>query len=166
MIEITIELLTGVKINISQEVFLVLGKYEQHPGSNESGGILVGKKVVGKEEYCIEMITVPTEKDRSGKSFFVRNKKVAQKIINEKWQSSEGQINYVGEWHTHCCRSPIPSRTDHKLMQQIAKDGSSPFKHFFMIILGQDGDVHISAVDSSKGTIVASINFNLQEELK
>ena len=164
LIEITIELLAGLKINISQEVFRLLGEYEQQLGSNENGGVLMGKKAAGKEEYFIEMITVPTEKDRSGQSFFVRNKEAAQKIINEKWRSSEGQTNYVGEWHTHCCRSPIPSRTDHKLMKQIAKDGSSPFKHFFMIILGQDGDVHISAVDSSKGTAVATINFNVWEK--
>jgi len=35
-----------------------------------------------------------------------------QKIINNKWVESKGGITYLGDWHTHPCKTPKPSILD------------------------------------------------------
>lgn len=137
-----------LKLDISEEI---LGKFhnkEQRIGTNESGGILLGKYELITNTYCISDITLPSKNDLSGHSFFIRNKKNAQRVIDKSWNNSQGIVNYIGEWHTHCCQFPTPSSTDAKLMRQIYDDKVCPFNYFFMIIVGQNKNLYIRAINT------------------
>lgn len=141
----------GIKLIISQEVIDKINRYRQFSNDNESGGILLGKKELNSETYIISNITVPSIYDFSTKTSFIRDKNNAQKRINEIWESSNGIVNYIGEWHTHSEKNPIPSKTDKELVQQLYKDKTNVFRYFFMIILGNTGNLFIGVIDSKFG---------------
>lgn len=82
-------------------------KYCQKQGMNEGGGILLGKVKNDYTEFIITDISEPCKRDRSGKYYFVRNKDSAQEIINKVWRLSEGEVNYIGEWHTQDRKSVV-----------------------------------------------------------
>ena len=97
-----------LKLNISEEFLNRFNQSEQFPGQVEAGGILLGKYDLQSHTYYISGITTPNKNDRAGFSFFIRSKKSAQKEINKAWKKSNGIVNYLGEWHTHCCIRVLP----------------------------------------------------------
>lgn len=141
----------GIKLIISQEVIDEINKYRQFSNDSEYGGILLGKKELNNDTYVISNVTVPSIYDCSTKTSFIRDKNNAQKQINKIWEDSNGIINYMGEWHTHSVKNPIPSTTDKKLIQQLYKDETNVFRYFYMIILGNTGNLFIGVVDSELG---------------
>lgn len=141
----------GIKLIINQEVIDEINKYRQIDNSNESGGVLLGKKELNNDTYVISNITVPSIYDCSSKTSFTRNKDYTQQQINEIWKASSGIVNYVGEWHTHSVNNPRSSITDKRLIHQLYRDKTNVFQHFFMIILGNTGNLFIGIVDSKSG---------------
>lgn len=137
-----------LKLNISEEFLNQFNQMEQFPGQVEAGGILLGKYDLQSHTYYISGITTPNKNDSAGFSFFIRSKKTAQKVINKAWTKSKGVVNYLGEWHTHCCQHPIPSSTDLKFIEQLVEDKVCPYKHLFMIIVGQNKNLCIIASKS------------------
>ena len=120
----------GIKLIINQEVIDEINKYRQINNNNESGGVLLGKKELNNDTYVISNITVPSIYDYSSKTSFIRNKDYTQQQINEIWEASNGIVNYIGEWHTHSVKDPIPSTTDNSLINQLYKDKTNVFQHF------------------------------------
>lgn len=135
-----------VPSNICEELL----KYKQKTSMNEAGGILLGKKINGSYHYEITKITTPSKEDSSTRCSFIRNRKKAQKILNDEWQKSDGIVNYLGEWHTHSVAQPNPSYVDKRFIRQLQKDKTSQFKHFFMFILGNTGNLYVAVIDSHK----------------
>ena len=145
---------TEILIDLSPQVCHTIYKYVQHGNLPESGGILLGKYLLAENMYFITEATTPSPLDKRGISFFVRQKKYAQKIINKRWKDSEGQINYLGEWHTHGCNIPIPSGTDRDLVRTIYNDKSNVWPNIVMIILGRRSCYIGISSGSSNGEIV------------
>lgn len=156
-----------IKIKLNEVVVeltdLLLGKLEryiQNVGDNESGGILVGGFIPAENKYVITEASVPCSKDVCGRTFFIRDRENAQKIINKIWKDSKGTINYLGEWHTHGCEMPFPSSTDKRLLRIIMKDRSNVWNEAFILIVGRNNTYYIGMTNiESKGKIVAEISF-------
>lgn len=154
-----------LKLNISEEILKQFNRMEQFPGQVEAGGILLGKYDLLSHTYYISGITTPNKNDRAGSSFFIRNKKSAQKEINKAWKKSNGIVNYLGEWHTHCCQHPLPSLTDLNFIKQIAEDEVSPYGHFFMIIVGLNKNICVIVSKSNNQKGIQQISKNYGGEL-
>ncbi len=123
------------KLVIKPKPLLTLYEFEQKNGSNESGGILLGK--VYPDHVFIEEITKPSIMDKYGQYFFVRSKKSAQRKINKFWKSSVGTIIYLGEWHTHQETKPLPSNVDRKMIHDALNNTIMEIDFLFLLILGQ-----------------------------
>lgn len=150
-----IEFKPNISIEIPTDICKELLQYRQNAMMNESGGILLGKKQNGSNKYEITRVTTPSKDDFSTCCSFIRNKKKAQTILNEEWQKSKGVVNYLGEWHTHSVPNPRPSYVDKLFIRQLQNDKTNQFKHFFMFILGNTGNLYIAIVDShQRGKIV------------
>ena len=141
-----IEFGEDLRLELSETILKSFSANEQKENTNEKGGILLGKKELNTNTYVITEITLPSKKDSAGRNFFIRSKKTAQKVINDRWNESEGIINYLGEWHTHSCEHPTPSHTDRLLIEQIKKDKVGVLGCFFMIIIGQKDNLYIEAI--------------------
>lgn len=130
-------------LSIEDNAIHKMMKYCQRQGRNESGGILLGRVRDNYSEFIITDISEPCIKDKSGRCYFIRNKENAQMIINKNWKQSSGQINYLGEWHTHPEYNPTPSFIDKRLLSQCLKKNEYPFNGLFMIIVGINGDLYV-----------------------
>lgn len=134
---------TKTTLSIEDNAIKIMMKYCQKKGMNESGGILLGKARNDYSEFIITDVSEPCIKDKSGKFYFIRNKEKAQIIINKKWKQTNGEINYLGEWHTHPELIPNPSFIDRRLLNQCLKKNKYPFNGLFMIIVGINGDLYV-----------------------
>ena len=128
---------------IEDEAINKMMKYCQAPGMNESGGVLLGKVKRDFSQIRITDVSEPSCFDKSGRFYFIRNKESAQKIINRSWKKSNGEINYLGEWHTHPEPFPSPSFTDKRLLYKCIKENYYTFGCLFLIIVGSTGNLYV-----------------------
>lgn len=140
----------GTILHIEDVALTKLFKYIQCSNTaKEAGGILIGKRIDGREEYYLCDISEPSMMDRRSRFSFVRSKISAQQTTDKKWRESNGIENYIGEWHTHPENKPTPSPTDRELIQQIIKDNSNVFPKVFLIIVGKDRSLYIGIANSN-----------------
>lgn len=66
-----------------------------------------------------------------------RDRNEAQKIINQKWNESNGEIIYLGEWHTHYEDVPIPSQRDLTMIKNQLKTSKMEIDFLLLLIIGQ-----------------------------
>jgi integrative and conjugative element protein (TIGR02256 family) len=72
----------------------------------------------------VDEVTVPGPHDRQGRFHFFRAERPAQVVVNKAWARSGGELNYLGEWHTHPEDDPTPSchdRTDWRRLVTIQR---------------------------------------------
>ncbi|MBD2869292.1 Mov34/MPN/PAD-1 family protein [Paenibacillus arenilitoris] len=120
---------------LAQEVIETFDCYRQRfDHQHESGGILFGR--VYADKVIIESVSVPSGEDKSGRYYFYRNVKKAQKLVNEKWDESSGEVIYLGEWHTHPELIPKPSLTDRRLLANMMRDTKMDIDFLLMVIVG------------------------------
>ncbi|CAM4527381.1 Mov34/MPN/PAD-1 family protein [Paenibacillus xylanexedens] len=122
-------------VQISQSVEEIFNIYRQNDKwKSESGGILLGR--VYRNKIIIEMASEPNGSDKSGRYYFYRNVRRAQKIVEQSWKDSGGEIVYLGEWHTHPEEVPTPSCTDKRLIINMLRDTNMEIDFLFLIIVG------------------------------
>lgn len=120
----------------TSEVISLFEKYKQiEKKQHESGGVLFGK--VYNDVIIIDQISEPSNEDKSGRYYFYRNVKKAQRIAEKVWQESNGERIYLGEWHTHPENVPTPSRDDEKLIENMLLYSRLEIDFLFMIIIGR-----------------------------
>lgn len=96
---------------ISHEVLELIRRFQQSaPDDCEAGGILIG--VMHGPHLEITGATEPQQADKRTRTRFRRSEEGHQCILNQRWESSGGTENYVGEWHTHPEHHPHPSGID------------------------------------------------------
>ncbi|MFF0830669.1 Mov34/MPN/PAD-1 family protein [Brevibacillus sp. NPDC003359] len=123
------------EVILTSEIISIFNSYRQlNSNQHESGGILLGR--IYTEKIVIETVSVPSFEDRSGRNYFERNVKKAQKIVNQLWEESGGEIVYLGEWHTHPEKDPIPSPTDRSLLNGMLRDTQMDIDFLFLVIVG------------------------------
>lgn len=123
------------KVIFTSEVVETLKQYRQvNDNIHEAGGILLG--TVFPDRIEISQVSTPSSEDKSGKYFFNRSVKKAQKIIDEAFQKSGGKLIYLGEWHTHPEAIPIPSFVDRQTINELFKDTIMEIDYILFVIVG------------------------------
>lgn len=103
----------GSGVGISEAALALLLSYRQLGRKDkEAGGVLLGRYIRGCRDVVIDGLSTPGPKDLRTRTTFYRSRKHHQKAIDEAWQSSQGTLNYLGEWHTHPEPFPTPSSVD------------------------------------------------------
>lgn len=135
---------------IEDEVYEKLLTFVQHESANERGGVLLGKVTRDYKTVFVTDISTPSKFDKSGRYYFIRSNGPAQKKINEEWRKSNGEVNYIGEWHTHPVAYLIPSSDDKDLLYKNLYINECPFEELFMIIVGIDGSLYVGHRDKHR----------------
>lgn len=124
-----------IEVQITPPVIDIFHRYRQIPArQHESGGILLGKVYANK--IIVEAASIPNKSDKSGRFSFYRNVQRAQKIVEQAWKDSDGEIIYLGEWHTHPEVTPKPSPTDKRLIANMLRDTEMEIEFLILIIVG------------------------------
>ena len=97
-------------VHLEPEVLETFNEFVQGVRDLEAGGILLGC-VRGPHLQIIEA-TTPSPKDRRSRFSFERDDFHHHSTAMKRWEESNGNIRYIGEWHTHPEDYPSPSSID------------------------------------------------------
>lgn len=131
----------GLKIALPEIVF---GKIKQHVKKhypNECGGVFVGKIIVDENKAIIEKIMIPKSL-RSTPVYFLRLSGFINKWLIRIFHQSEGELLYLGEWHSHPNGEPKPSSKDFQTMKRIAENENVRIQTPLLLIVGYDQIVY------------------------
>jgi integrative and conjugative element protein (TIGR02256 family) len=88
------------------------------PGPCEVGGWLLGYWTADEKHVVVTHATPPSSRgtpwgvEIDGAGHISR--------FNAAWEASDGQVTFLGDWHTHPGGRPLPSERDRKAMRQLA----------------------------------------------
>ncbi|MEX0971626.1 MAG: Mov34/MPN/PAD-1 family protein [Solirubrobacterales bacterium] len=86
----------------------------------ETGGILLGRRL-GESTLQITRASPPGPQARHGRIFFSRDTRFLQRYLDSIHDRTDGEEDYVGEWHVHPSLDAPPSRTDRRSLWRIAR---------------------------------------------
>lgn len=85
----------------------------------ETGGVLAGK-IDDNGNFIITDASEPGPKAIQTATKFEKDIEYCQKFLDELFLSSDKQVVYLGEWHSHPSKNTRPSGTDIKSLTEIA----------------------------------------------
>lgn len=141
-------LIGDYRVILSANVLSVFSYYIQDENTkNESGGILLGS-IVGKTIYVVKA-SIPNKFDKATRTSFIRNKDIAQIIVDYEFENSGGMMFYLGEWHTHPEDHPTPSGQDKNMtIEQFNK--SRLTQPFSLVVIQGIKSIYIALYDGNK----------------
>lgn len=101
-------------VMMENSVLHIIKKWRQYDllKQSEACGILMGER---RGEYLrVTHISEPLATDYRRPNFYQRSISGHQQILDFLHKSSEGQIQYLGEWHTHPQNMASPSIVDYQ----------------------------------------------------
>ena len=99
----------------------------------EAGGVLLGKRR-GKHIEVV-LASEPMPADRREQFFFERNVEGHLPFAKAAWRAGHFAVDYVGEWHTHPQRLPLPSSIDRAEWRKLAA-ARPPTSPLLTIVVG------------------------------
>lgn len=104
---------------------------------NETGGVLIGSiDILRKKIYIFDSIYA--ENSVNEQEYFIRGDKTVLKQYEEYQEVTDGQICYIGEWHSHPDGCPItPSSLDITLLGHLTEQMTPDGLPVVMIITGK-----------------------------
>lgn len=100
----------------------------------ETGGIIVGEMRPLEDAIAITNVSESFEKDSRGRFHFIRKDERHQEYMDKLWIESGYKKMYLGEWHTHNQKMPIPSSVDIKNWKKIEQRKNVAPELYFIII--------------------------------
>ncbi|ADD03113.1 conserved hypothetical protein [Thermoanaerobacter italicus Ab9] len=129
----------GGRIKIDVYALKKINKFLQTERSNcEAGGVLLGRYIIDSNDIIVDDITMPMKNDIRHRSFFLRRKRLHQKVVTKRWLESKGTCNYLGEWHTHAEAIPTPSCVDIKEWKKLLSTSIFDNDCLYFIIAGTE----------------------------
>ena len=116
---------------LSSEAFEFIISESAYYFPNETGGILAGK--VEGDCVLIQHATGPGPTANHELTRFKRDGDYSQEVLDVLVQDSGGEIDYIGEWHSHPIKSR-PSPLDIKSMSWIATNEKYAIKEPIMLL--------------------------------
>jgi integrative and conjugative element protein (TIGR02256 family) len=103
----------GGRLKVTTEAASTIASHLQHEArAPESGGVLLGRFIEGTRDVVVDSVTEPMSEDRRSRARFYRHRRGHQTVLDEAWRASGGTTAWLGEWHTHPQRDPVPSWID------------------------------------------------------
>lgn len=137
--------LNKIKIIVHQIPLEIFERFTQYKkNQKESGGVILGKII--NDQVHILRLSIPNSLDKSSRTNFERNKVAAQIIIDYEFINSNGQMIYLGEWHTHPENYPTPSPQDRKMLKEQFINNQLNVPYLLLIIKGIFG-THVGMID-------------------
>ena len=118
---------------LSPEVLTHLNKFRQnHFFKKEAGGQLFGK--LDGKTFLVNIATGPRESDKRSRNRYLPDRKEEQAEIKEHFKN--GHI-YLGDWHTHPEKKPVPSDPDIETTNDCFQKSTHEMPGFAFIIVGK-----------------------------
>ena len=126
-------------LKLSGKAVAEMNRYVQNEqDAQEAGGVLLGRHILGGQDIVADLVTVPRIEDRRSRYRFSRAREQHQAVIDSVWQKSEKTCTYLGEWHTHPERSPVPSGVDRRDWRRRLREDQFYGAGLFFVIVGTE----------------------------
>ena len=123
------------EIEISCDVIRVLYEYRQKKFEDlEACGVIIGSRLSDGKKFWLRLCTAPQELDARSRSAFTLKDPNHQYYVNQCYVDSDGELGYMGTWHSHPQSTPQPSFLDRK--DWAACIERNPDRTLFFIIAG------------------------------
>lgn len=127
----------GLRVLLPTEVFdQIKVKIAKHYPL-ECGGIFVGC-ITEDGAACIEQMMMP-KKFNSNRIWFLRVADFLNKCLLQIFKNNNGEVIYLGEWHSHPNAPPIPSKIDFQSMLRISVNSNIRIETPILLIVGYNG---------------------------
>lgn len=118
-------------IILMQSALDMLSAHRQTGEEAEVGGLLFA-------EFDFPVIRIveaspPHTKDKRWKTLFIPSRRLQRRLIKRKFKKG---LHFIGEWHTHPTKTPVPSSLDLKSMADSFDKSHHELNYFIMIIVG------------------------------
>lgn len=125
----------NILLKVNKEVYECWLLHRQMKSRDtEQFGVLIGSRVENESLIWVDTCTTPQKKDISQRAKFVMKDPYHQKKIDEAYEDSNGELGYIGTWHTHPQNNPIPSIIDLNDWNQCALRNAD--RQLIFIIVG------------------------------
>lgn len=106
---------------------------------NETGGVLIGAHdTLRRVLYLVDALPSPPDSEE-WPTLYVRGSRGLTRQIEEVEETTDGQLGYAGEWHSHPRgRGPSPSGDDRKVFAWLQEHMSLEALPATMLIVGED----------------------------
>lgn len=121
---------------LTDQVIAFLGCFRQQSrNQTEAGGQLFAK--ITEESIVVETATGPHNKDLRRRFYFFPSQIRLRAEIKSYFKKG---LHYVGDWHTHPQKLPLPSSLDIDSMKRCFRKSKHELEHFILIIVGQKSE--------------------------
>ncbi len=108
---------------------------------NEFGGVFLGSYTDNKQCLIISEVIIPNKYVSTPNAFQIKSENVNEQIA-KRFEETNGNLVYVGEWHTHPNSSSKYSSTDLQAMKTIANHPEVTTKNPILLINGFNTKKH------------------------
>lgn len=103
----------------------------------EAGGVLLGRHLLDSHDVVVDEVSAPQSSDRRSRFAFFRSSKHEQ-VARQRWLQENSTSAYLGLWHTHPERDPMPSGVDRRDWAQAVSGDTYEGDRLFFPIVGTD----------------------------
>lgn len=131
--------------------------YKQNWFKTEAGGQLF---MVFDDDKTIRIIkaTGPRKEDKRSRFFYMPDKKSEQKEIDDMYHLG---LHYIGDWHTHPSKIPVPSHHDKRSLRSIYEKSIHNMNFFLLVVVGKanfpDG-IYISMLNDTMSDVLICLD--------
>lgn len=122
-------------INLNENLIDIFLHYTSR--KSEAGGILLGK--ISEHKINVLKASFPNIFDRTSRYTFIRDKRIAQILIDYEFHNNNKKMIYIGEWHTHWEDYPKPSLQDKRMIKEQFFKNKINEDFLLLIIIGIKG---------------------------
>jgi integrative and conjugative element protein (TIGR02256 family) len=102
----------------------------------ETGGVIAGRGNFLDNNLVLTDASLPGPNAIRKRHFFQRDHLFCQKFLDDVAADSNGERDYLGEWHKHFEIDPKPSATDLGTLTRIARNANYHVSVPLMLIIG------------------------------
>jgi integrative and conjugative element protein (TIGR02256 family) len=139
----------GWQIQTDEAFVQKIARYRKNKLPKETGGVLVGGfNQQNRILYLVDVIPSPPDSEEWPR-LYIRGRQGLEGAVNLVRERTDGQLQYMGEWHSHPMgHSTEPSDDDKKVLEWLpkhtARDGNPPV----MLIVGEkDLRIFLGSID-------------------
>lgn len=120
---------------------------------NETGGVLIGSFDMSRQiAYVVDQIAAPPDSERRPTSY-LRGCEGLEEQVERVRETTKGQLDYVGEWHSHPGKSTRASKKDKSLFAWLADYRMSDGVPALMAIAGSESSRWIAGDINKSGNL-------------
>lgn len=126
----------NLKIKICQSALELIENEAARAKYVETGGVVAGTGNISEGEVILTHSSLPGPRAKATSYSFQHDREFCQQFLDELAIQTNGETDYLGEWHKHFERIPHPSSKDIYTLAAIARNSSYHVSYPLLLIIG------------------------------